>query len=310
MPLGCSRLPLHAEETDVTVPGELLNQSADDIQEYFCQECEDEGEGEPEEQGFIHWPRDPQLDPAKAAILEWFGAHPDEIFYGRQIEVILEKRYFHWITHKALKELTKEGAILSELRTTEKRNVIRLYWSKRLRYSRRAAQRLAQEVDAHYDSDLSRAIGHHAENLFGFAAGRAGFKIVGQNVRSYGERTWLETDHELDWIFERDGVAWGVEIKNTWAYIDRPEMYAKMDMCDYLGLRTLFIMRWAPKSYVNTIRERNGFGLLYEDQYFPPGHTSVVENLRGLYLPVSVVTATAQGVFERFVRWHERGLRV
>jgi hypothetical protein len=113
----------------------------------------------------------------------------------------------------------------------------------------------------------------------------------------------------LDWIFERDGVAWGVEIKNTWAYIDRPEMYAKMDMCECLGLRPLFIMRWAPKSYINIMRERNGFGLLYEDQYFPPGHTTVVDNLKGLYLPVNVVTATVPGVFERFVHWHGQELR-
>jgi hypothetical protein len=28
-----------------------------------------------------------------------------------------------------------------------------------------------------------------------------------------------------------------------------------------------------------------------------------------LYLPVSVVTVPVSGVFERFVRWHEGGLR-
>ena len=199
---------------------------------------------------------------------------------------------------------------MSELRTTAKGNTIRLYWAKQYRFSRRKAQRLAQQVDEHSDPDLTRAIGHHAENLFGFAASRAGFNIAGQNVRSYGGKTWPQTEHELDWIFERDGVAWGVEIKNTWAYIDRPEMYAKMEMCEFLGLRPLFIMRWAPKSYINVMRERNGFGLLYEDQYFPPGHTTVVENLKGLYLPVSVVMATVPGVFERFQPWHEGDLRV
>jgi hypothetical protein len=85
-------------------------------------------------------------------------------------------------------------------------------------------------------------------------------------------------------------------------------MYAKMDLCEYLGLRPLFIMRWAPKSYINIMRERHGFGLLYEDQYFPPGHTTIVDGLKGLYLPVRIVTATVPGVFERFVHWHEGGL--
>lgn len=297
------------EESSLSVAPEVREDSAPSVPESFFQDDDGEGVGEPEEE-FIHWPRDPQLDPAKQALMEWFNSHPDEIFYGRQIEVILEKRYFHWITHKALKELTQEGSIMSERRKTDKGNVIRLYWSKRRRYSRRAARRLAQEVDEHSDTDLTRAIGHHAENLFGFAAARAGLRIVAQNARSHGGRTWPDTEHELDWIFERDGVGWGVEIKNTWAYIDRPEMYAKMDMCDYLGLRPLFIMRWAPKSYINVMRERNGFGLLYEDQYFPPGHTAVVENLKGLHLPVNVVTAIVPGVFERFIHWHEGQFRV
>jgi hypothetical protein len=175
---------------------------------------------------------------------------------------------------------------------------------------RRAAQRLAREVDEHSDSDLTKAIGHHAENPFGFAAARAGFRIVGPKVKSYSGRTWRGTEHDLDCIFERDGIGWGVEVKNTWAYIERPEMYAKIEMCEYLGLRPLFIMRWAPKSYINVMRERKGFGLLYEEQYFPPGHTMVVENLKGLYLPVSVVTVAAPGVFERFVHWHEGGVPV
>jgi len=50
------------------------------------------------------------------------------------------------------------------------------------------------------------------------------------NVNSYDGKTWGATEHDLDWIFVRDGIAWGVEIKNTWAYIDRPEMYAKIFM--------------------------------------------------------------------------------
>ena len=146
---------------------------------YDADDSEDESE---EEQPFIQWPIDPKLDPDKEELLGWFEAHSASIFYGRQIEVIFEKKYFHWITHKALRELTQEGSVASELRVTENGNTIRLYWSKRYRYPRRAARRLAQEVDEHSNPDLTRAIGHHAENLFGFAAARAGFSVTGPNV--------------------------------------------------------------------------------------------------------------------------------
>jgi hypothetical protein len=64
---------------------------------------------EEEEPGstFIRWPRDPKLDPAKSDLLNWFEGNRTGVFYGRQIEVIFEKKYFHWITHKALRELTR-----------------------------------------------------------------------------------------------------------------------------------------------------------------------------------------------------------
>ncbi len=218
---------------------------------------------------FIQWPRDPRLDPAKHDVLTVLEQNSSRVFYGRQIEVMLEKRYFHWISHKALRELTVEGVVLTELRVTKGGNKLRLYWSKRNRYPKRAAAAMVRQVEAHSNPEMTRAIGSHAENLFGLAAGQEGFKLYGPSIRTFRERAWGETEHDLDWIFERDGVGWGVEIKNTWAYIGREEMYIKIQLCRHLGIKPLFIMRWAPKSYVEVIRKAGGFGLLYETQLFP-----------------------------------------
>jgi hypothetical protein len=122
--------------------------------------------------------------------------------------------------------------------------------------------------------------------LFAVAAAREGFRVYGPSLRTFHGKTWDKTEHDLDWIFERDGIGWGVEVKNTWAYIDREEMKVKIELCGVLGLRPLFIMRWAPKSYVEFIRQAGGFGLLYETQLFPLGHGAAVEKLRELFLPV------------------------
>jgi hypothetical protein len=263
-------------------------------------------EEEESESPFIHWPRDPQLDPARSDLLKWFEGNRTGVFYGRQIEVIFEKKYFHWITHKALRELTKEEVIATEIRVTAGGNKLRLYWSKRNRYPKRAAAAIVQQVEEHSNPELTRAIGHYAETLFGFAAAREGLKVYGPSTRSFQSRAWYETEHDLDWIFERDSLAWGVEIKNTWAYIDRNEMYTKIALCAYLGVKPLFIMRWAPKSYVELIRQAGGFGLLFETQLFPVGHTAAVEKLKELLLPVSSPIAVPDGVFQRFLKYgHE-----
>lgn len=266
-------------------------------------------QGEPKSE-FVHWPRDPKLDEAAPDLLKWFEDNPNGVFYGRQLEVLFEKKYFHWITHKALRELTNSGAIATEIRTTVGGNQLRLYWSKRNRFYKRAAAAIVKLVEEHTNPDLSKAIGHHAEALFGVAAGREGFHLHGPAINAFQGKTWYVTEHDLDWIFERDGIAWGVEIKNTWAYIDRAEMRIKIALCRQLGVSPLFIMRWAPKSYVEEIRKEGGFGLLYETQYFPVGHSAAVAKLKELSLPVESLTAVPPAVFRRFVKHgHEPRVR-
>jgi len=81
--------------------------------------------------------RDTKIDEAKAVLLERF--FPDggtRVYYGRQLEIFLERDFFHWITKKALHELVQDGAIKFE----EKRlayHVAHFYWPRRHRYPRR-----------------------------------------------------------------------------------------------------------------------------------------------------------------------------
>jgi hypothetical protein len=163
---------------------------------------DDSPDPEWEEEGsagtFIRWPRDPQLDPAKADLVEWFDEHPTAVFYGRQIEVIFEKKYFHWITHKALRELTRDGVVATELRITPGRNKLRLYWSKRNRYAKRASAAMVKHVEQHSDPELTRAIGQYAESLFGIAAGREGFKLHGPSIRVF--KGGVGTKRSMIWI--------------------------------------------------------------------------------------------------------------
>jgi hypothetical protein len=280
----------------------------DEIQDYGEPEYGEPDYDSPEEpsgRSFIKWPRDPQLDPAKADLKNWFESKPSDVFYGRQLEVIFEKKYFHWIIHKALKELTQEAnVVVSEIRVTEGGNKLRLYWSKQNRYWKRAAQEVVKLVEEHSSPDLSKALGHTAETLFAVAAGKEGFKIDGSSLNTFGGKKWRATEHDLDWVFSRDGVSWGVEIKNTWAYIDREEMRVKIQLCAYLGLKPLFIMRWAPKSYIEIVRKSGGFCLLFEHQFFPVGNTVAMKRLQELFLPVISPTVVPDGIFTRFVNWH------
>ncbi|HEY5814396.1 MAG TPA: hypothetical protein VIT23_17285 [Terrimicrobiaceae bacterium] len=51
--------------------------------------------------------------------------------------------------------------------------------------------------------------------VFDAALGRAGFRAEARNTVSWNDRIWQQTNHNLDRIVTRDGIAYGIEIKNT-----------------------------------------------------------------------------------------------
>ncbi len=53
-------------------------------------------------------PRDTKIDEAKEELRSFFSDRSKEVFYERQLQVIFEKQFFHWITVDALRELVAE----------------------------------------------------------------------------------------------------------------------------------------------------------------------------------------------------------
>lgn len=114
-----------------------------------------------------------------------------------------------------------------------------------------------------------------------------GFLPKARDVNQFAGHQWTETRHNLDRIFEKDGVLYGAEIKNRLSYISQDELYTKLKMCETLHLRPLFIARWMPKSYVYELFQRGGFALLMKFQFYPFGSESLAATVRGrLKLPV------------------------
>lgn len=62
---------------------------------------------EDDEEQANHYP-DAYVQAAKAEISNVFAQNPRAIYYLKQLEVQLEKRYFHWITARAAGLLMKD----------------------------------------------------------------------------------------------------------------------------------------------------------------------------------------------------------
>jgi hypothetical protein len=249
-------------------------------------------------------PRDPTIDHAIERLKGFFDASPQRLFYSTQIETSLEREFFHWITGKALLELANSNQIKRESIKLHGQN-INFYASRKHRYIQRELKSMLGLLNRIFDPEFTHAIGRHGELMFDAALGRNGFRAETSNTNSWNGKTWQETNHNLDRIVTRDGIAYGIEIKNTQNYIPRIELQIKLRICHYLGVIPLFIMRFAPKSYMYQIHQASGFGLLFEDQIYPWGHTALLAEVRErLGLKVNCPRNVKEGDMLRLVKWH------
>jgi hypothetical protein len=129
---------------------------------------------------------------------------------------------------------------------------------------------------------------------------------MGRNAQVFDDRVWTQTAHDLDFIFERDEIAYGVEVKNTLGYMEHDEPLTKIDLCDELEIRPVFAVRMLPKSWVKEINDAGGFALILKHQLYPWSHSALAAEVKKeLGLPVDSPRALWDGTIDRFSRWHE-----
>lgn len=255
-------------------------------------------------------PRDPAVDRAIERLRAFFTDSPTTLFYSTQIETTLEREFFHWITGRALLELGTANQIrriptfLSALNKT-----VNFYASRKHRYVARELAVMQTLLTRIFDPQFAHAVGRHGELMFDAALGRNGFRAEAKDTKTWNGKSWSLTNHNLDRIITRDGLAYGVEIKNSQNYIPAQELQIKLRMCAHLEVTPLFIMRFAPKSYMYDIIQSGGFGLLYEDQLYPFGHDDLLAEVRArLRLKVQSPRDIKEGDMQRLVKWHLKRL--
>lgn len=253
-------------------------------------------------------PRDPVIDQAIERLRGFFDASPQRLFYSTQIETSLEREFFHWITGRALLELGNANEI-KRVSLPLQGQTVNFYANRRHRYMQRELKTMLDLLNRIYDPEFTHAVGRHGELMFDAALGRKGFRAEASNTKNWNGKTWQETNHNLDRVMTKDGIAYGVEIKNTQNYIPREELRTKIRLCQYLDLTPLFIMRFAPKSYMHEIQQNGGFGLLFEEQIYPWGHNSLLTEVRDrLGLKVNCPRDVKEGDIQRLINWHTKRL--
>ena len=257
-------------------------------------------------------PPDPRQEEARDHLRNFFERNKERVVFSRQLEVQLEGKYFHWITNRALRDLAfSEGLLKVEKRKLPRAGSVTLYWHKNFRYYKREANRVAGIVDEYANPNISMSIGLHGELMVLEAFARSEFVQRGRETRSYQGKVWTASDHDLDFIFERDSMAYGIEVKNTLGYMDKREFDVKVQLCRHLNIRPVFVVRMMPKSWIYELSNAGGFALIFKNQLYPFSHKDLAAHIaKELGLPLGAPRAIGEGTMARFLRWHQEKLKV
>lgn len=141
-------------------------------------------------------------------------------------------------------------------------------------------------------SGVSGAMGHYAELLWWRAFKRNGWILYPDTeegpfaVNTYGGRR-ASTNNDIDFIAEKDGILYGVEIKNGLVYPD--DLFWKFLVASELDTIPLFIARWLNPAHVPLIKELGGEPIVYRDAIYSITYGQFIEEARKL-LGVHIMT--------------------
>jgi len=130
---------------------------------------------------------------AKDEIKKFFNNGKEGVFYMRQLQVLFEKQYFHWITANAVSSLLKEGFLkqhnIKVVIPYEVSLDLHFFCHKGNRYPIRKANSIAGVVTEFSRNHITSSCGNRAEVLFAEALSTRGLTIASKKAREYKGKT-------------------------------------------------------------------------------------------------------------------------
>jgi hypothetical protein len=138
----------------------------------------------------------------------------------------------------------------------------------------------------------------------------AGFALRAKAANAWKGKKWTRTGHNLDRIYERDAIAYGIEIKNTLKYITVEELRIKTTMCSFLELRPIIVARSLPSHYIYQLEHAGGLGIIVGKQLYPFGHEDLAQQVRDrLGFKAECSRAIESGRIKVFLDWHGKNVQ-
>lgn len=206
---------------------------------------------------------------------------------GREVKVRLEDKFFPWVTGRALESMVENGRIvkigLSGRRM--KRVTKDFYTLPDFNYNdivggMHEKRSVSMEVNAMLTGHAPATF--FAEDLFERAFRSLGFEIIGRDASEYkGKKVTAVPGKEppnLDFILERDGLVYGVDVKNwiRYEYNTRVEVIFKVGLALQLQIVPFIIARYVDKDTIYTeLISKGGICYPFRTLLFSPSFASL-----------------------------------
>lgn len=170
-------------------------------------------------------------------------------------------------------------------------------------------QRISQHIkiiNEYSNPNLQLEVGEWGEFLVKNMFEKYGWRVAARHVNEYRGVQWPKSKENLDFIFRKNDVAIGVEVKDALEYIKPKELGNKTEMCFYLGILPCFVLRKAPRMYQDLVNYHDGFISYFLTKFYPYHYTDLVRQIyEQTRLPVNVWWQIPEKVQEILNRWLE-----
>ena len=166
-----------------------------------------------------------------------------------------------------------------------------------VRYFKRNVKNLLDHVEFYSSDEIDAAVGALGEHVVSSCFTSINSRFEGRNTNEYQGKKWTSTDHNLDFIASKDGIAYGIEVKNTFDYIDDKDSTSRCFRCVLtLGIIPVCIFRFARYDYLTKIKQVGGQIFMYRSKLFPLWAQEQIHSLwEDTLLPVAGVLAWRTG---------------
>lgn len=225
----------------------------------------------------------------------------------------LEEKHHSWYVSDALKKMKMKKILSSHIVKTKNIRRIIFYYPNifdadidRKNQVLKKIEKSRIWIEKYSNPKITKILGKHLHSIVKAEIKAQGFKIVSEGkVRSYKDKKWTKTNHDLDIIAEHKerNLVIGVEIKNTLDTISKKEIAIKINICQELGITPVFACRWL-KPHVEDIQQKNGFPWQFQVQMYPLGMEELVRVIqKRFHFKVQVRNELPSSNVEMFEKW-------